>query len=43
MKSGRELWKIHLPFDTKSNERFVNEALQEAVNTLKKAKKDWGR
>ncbi|MCA9333792.1 hypothetical protein KC963_01980 [Candidatus Saccharibacteria bacterium] len=43
MQSGRELWKLQLPFDTKSNERFVNESIKEAVKTLINARKSWGR
>jgi hypothetical protein len=44
MRSGREVWKVPLPFSSKSNDQFAHEVLKEAVNTLKKAKrKNWGR
>jgi hypothetical protein len=43
MKSGRELWKVPLPFNAGANEKFAEEALKEAVNTMKKLNKNWGR
>jgi hypothetical protein len=43
MRSGRELLKVQLPFDAAANQRFAEESLKEAVNTLKKADKSWGR
>jgi hypothetical protein len=43
MRSGRELLKVQLPFDAAANRRFAEESLKEAVNTLKKANKAWGR
>jgi hypothetical protein len=42
MESGRELWKICLPFDTGQNNHFVEVCVKEGVKALIKVKKDWG-
>jgi hypothetical protein len=42
MRSGREMWKIQLPFSASDNKRFAEEALTQAVLTLKAADKTWG-
>jgi hypothetical protein len=43
LSSGREMWKVQLPFTTASNAAFANAALLEAVRALIKAKPDWGK
>jgi len=42
MESGRELWKIELPFTEQANSLFAEESLRAAVKTLKKANPKWG-
>jgi hypothetical protein len=42
MLSGREIFKIQLPFTTQMNAKFADVALEEAVRTLVKAKPTWG-
>jgi hypothetical protein len=42
MRSGREMWKMQLPFSTKTNRYFAEEAVKESVRILTKATA-WGR
>jgi hypothetical protein len=42
MRSGREVWKVPLPFSAKQNDKFTDEALKEAVRTMIQAEKKWG-
>jgi hypothetical protein len=37
MSSGRQMWKVQLPFTTQMNAEFADVALEEAVRTLVKA------
>jgi hypothetical protein len=38
MQSGRELWKVELPFNTNANKTFALECLKQGVKELKKIK-----
>jgi hypothetical protein len=42
MSSGREMWKVQLPFTTQMNAEFADAALEEAVRTLVKSRPGWG-
>jgi hypothetical protein len=42
MSSGREMWKVQLPFTTQMNAEFADAALEEAVRTLVKLRPGWG-
>lgn len=42
MRSGREVWKMDLPFSAKANEQFAERTLRLAVKFLSKKKPEWG-
>jgi radical SAM superfamily enzyme YgiQ (UPF0313 family) len=43
MQSGREMYKVQLPFSAAQNTRFADRALEEAVKMIRKLDPDWGR
>ena len=43
MRSGREMWKIQLPFSAEANRYFAEEAVRESVRILTRARPRWGR